>query len=155
MQESALMISVSGIRGRVGFGLTPEVVARYAAAFGAWALAPGKSRAVVLGRDSRVSGPLFHGVARAALESVGADVIDVGLTTTPTLQMAVEHHHAAGGLCITASHNPIEWNALKCVGPAGLFLNAEEGAAMRAFVERGIPYATWDKLGGTRQDPDA
>ena len=155
MPESELMISVSGIRGRVGFGLTPEVVARYAAAFGAWALAPGKSRAVVLGRDSRVSGPLFHGVARAALESVGADVIDVGLTTTPTLQMAVEHHHAAGGLCITASHNPIEWNALKCVGPAGLFLNAEEGAAMRAFVERGIPYATWDKLGGTRADSDA
>ena len=77
------MISVSGIRGRVGFGLSPEVVARYAAAFGAWALtnAPGRSRAVVLGRDSRVSGPLFHQVARAALESVGADVIDLGLTS--------------------------------------------------------------------------
>jgi phosphomannomutase len=149
------MISVSGIRGRVGFGLSPEVVARYAAAFGAWALEPGKSRAVVLGRDSRVSGRLFHQVARAALESVGADVIDIGLTTTPTLQLAVEHHHAAGGLCITASHNPIEWNALKCVGPAGLFLNAEEGAAMRAFVEGGIPYATWDKLGTTRADDDA
>jgi len=155
MSESALMISVSGIRGRVGFGLTPEVVARYAAAFGAWALAPGKSRAVVLGRDSRVSGPLFHGVARAALESVGAEVIDVGLTTTPTLQLAVEHHHAAGGLCITASHNPIEWNALKCVGPAGLFLNADEGAAMRAFVAGGTPYATWDKLGTTRPDHEA
>jgi phosphomannomutase len=155
MQESALMISVSGIRGRVGFGLSPEVVARYAAAFGAWALTPGKSRAVVLGRDSRVSGPLFHQVARAALESVGADVIDIGLTTTPTLQMAVEHHHAAGGLCITASHNPIEWNALKCVGPAGLFLNADEGAAMRALVEGGIPYAKWDALGTTRFDGDA
>lgn len=149
------MISVSGIRGRVGFGLTPEVVARYAAAFGAWALAPGNSRSVVLGRDSRVSGPLFHQVARAALESVGADVIDIGLTTTPTLQMAVEHHHAAGGLCITASHNPIEWNALKCVGPAGLFLNADEGAAMRAFVDDGTPYATWDKIGTTRFDGDA
>lgn len=155
MTDSALMISVSGIRGRVGFGLTPEVVARYAAAFGAWALDPAKSRSIVLGRDSRVSGPLFHQVARAALEAVGADVIDVGLTTTPTLQMAVEHHHAAGGLCITASHNPIEWNALKCVGPAGLFLNAAEGAAMRAFVDGGIPYATWDKLGTTRFDGDA
>ncbi|HEY2906331.1 MAG TPA: hypothetical protein VGJ29_10570, partial [Vicinamibacterales bacterium] len=155
MTDSALMISVSGIRGRVGFGLSPEVVARYAAAFGAWALAPGKSKAVVLGRDSRVSGALFHGVARAALESVGAEVIDIGLTTTPTLQLAVEHHHAAGGLCITASHNPIEWNALKCVGPAGLFLNAEEGAAMRAFVDGGIPYATWDKLGTTRTDDAA
>ena len=104
---------------------------------------------MVLGRDSRVSGPLFHQVARAALESVGADVIDLGLTTTPTLQMAVEHHHAAGGLCITASHNPVEWNALKCVGPAGLFLNAAEGAAMRALVEGGIPYAT---LGPARHD---
>ncbi|HEX7547250.1 MAG TPA: phosphoglucosamine mutase [Gemmatimonadaceae bacterium] len=157
MTDSALMISVSGIRGRVGFGLSPEVVARYAAAFGAWALqeAPGNSRSVVLGRDSRVSGPLFHQVARAALESVGANVIDLGLTTTPTLQLAVEHHHAAGGLCITASHNPVEWNALKCVGPAGLFLNAAEGAAMRAFVEGGIPYATWDRLGTTHFDGDA
>ena len=157
MTDSALMISVSGIRGRVGFGLSPEVVARYAAAFGAWALAnsAGKKRAVVLGRDSRVSGPLFHQVARAALESVGADVIDLGLTTTPTLQLAVEHHHAAGGLCITASHNPIEWNALKCIGPAGLFLNADEGAAMRALVDGGIPYATWDKIGTTHFDGDA
>ncbi len=156
MTDSALMISVSGIRGRVGFGLSPEVVARYAAAFGAWALRNDpKKRAVVLGRDSRVSGPLFHQVARAALESVGADVIDLGLTTTPTLQLAVEHHHAAGGLCITASHNPIEWNALKCIGPAGLFLNAAEGAAMRAFVDGGIPYATVDKLGTTRFDADA
>jgi phosphomannomutase len=156
MTDSALMISVSGIRGRVGFGLSPEVVARYAAAFGAWALQNDpKKRSVVLGRDSRVSGPLFHQVARAALESVGADVIDLGLTTTPTLQLAVEHHHAAGGLCITASHNPIEWNALKCIGPAGLFLNAAEGAAMRALVDGGIPYATVDKLGTTRFDGDA
>jgi phosphomannomutase len=157
MTDSDLMISVSGIRGRVGFGLSPEVVARYAAAFGAWALqhASGRSRAVVLGRDSRVSGPLFHQVARAALESVGADVIDLGLTTTPTLQLAVEHHHAAGGLCITASHNPVEWNALKCVGPAGLFLNAAEGAAMRALLDTGIPYTTWDRLGTTHFDGDA
>ena len=156
MTDSGLMIGVSGIRGRVGFGFTPEVVARYAAAFGAWALIPGKSRSVVLGRDSRVSGPLFHQVARAALESVGANVIDIGLTTTPTLQLAVEHHHAAGGLCITASHNPIEWNALKCIGPSGLFLNADEGAAMRAPVETNtIAYATWDKLGTTHFDGDA
>src|ERR1035441_624805 len=155
MTDSGLMISVSGIRGRVGFGLSPEVVARYAAAFGAWALVPGTSRAVVLGRDSRVSGPMFHQVARAALESAGADVIDLGLTTTPTLQMAVEHHRAAGGLCITASHNPIEWNALKCVGPAGLFPHAGEGPAMRAFVEGGIPYATLEKLGATHFDGDA
>jgi len=153
--DPRLMISVSGIRGRVGFGLTPEVVARYAAAFGAWAVAKGPSRAVVLGRDSRVTGPLFHSVTRAALESVGADVIDIGLTTTPTLQMAVEHHHAAGGLGITASHNPIEWNALKFIGPDGLFLSAAQGTEMRALVEQGIPYATFDKLGVTRYDGEA
>ena len=158
MTDSGLMISVSGIRGRVGFGLSPEVVARYAAAFGGWALAGagGKTtRRVVLGRDSRVSGPLFHQVARAALESVGADVVDLGLTTTPTIQLAVEHHHAAGGLGITASHNPIEWNALKFIGAGGLFLNAAEGADMRSLLERGIPYATWDALGKTHFDGDA
>lgn len=155
MTDPRLMISVSGIRGRVGHGLTPEIVARYAAAFGAWAIVRGPSKAVVLGRDSRVTGPLFHTVTRAALESVGADVIDIGLTTTPTLQLAVEHHHAAGGLGITASHNPIEWNALKFIGPDGLFLSAAQGAEMRALVEQGIPYATWDRLGETRFDGDA
>ncbi len=155
MTDPRLMISVSGIRGRVGFGLTPEIVARYAAAFGAWAIGRGKSRSVVLGRDSRVTGPLFHTVTRSALESVGADVIDLGLTTTPTLQLAVEHHHAAGGLGITASHNPIEWNALKFIGPDGLFLSAQQGAEMRALVEQGIPYATYDRLGEVRFDADA
>ncbi len=159
MSDPRLMISVSGIRGRVGAGLTPEVVARYAAAFGAWASARaranGKSTAIVLGRDSRVTGPLFHGVVRAALESVGADVIDIGLTTTPSLQLAVEHHHAAGGLGITASHNPIEWNALKFIGPDGMFLSAADGTEMRALVDSGIPYATWDKLGTVHYDGDA
>lgn len=153
------MVSVSGIRGRVGHGLTPEVVARYAAAFGAWAIARARERggrpAVVLGRDSRVTGPLFHTVTRAALESVGADVIDIGLTTTPTLQLAVEHHHAAGGLGITASHNPIEWNALKFIGPDGLFLSAAQGAEMRALVNAGIPYAEWDALGEVHFDGEA
>ena len=160
MGDSRLMIGVSGVRGRVGFGLSPDVAARFAAAFGAWALASrpeGTAATVVLGRDSRVSGPLFHQVARAALESVGASVIDIGLTTTPSLQMAVEHHHAAGGIGITASHNPIEWNALKFIGPAGLFLSGEEGAAMRALIdgENGIRYATWDALGTTHFDGDA
>ena len=155
MSDPRLMISVSGIRGRVGFGLTPTVVADYTAAFGAWALQASKSRSVVLGRDSRVSGPLFHGVARAALESVGANVIDLGLTTTPTLQMAVEHHHAAGGICVTASHNPIDWNALKFIGADGLFLSADAGLAMRALTALGIPYAQWSTLGATTFDPGA
>src|SRR5262245_24896179 len=97
MAEAGLMVSVSGIRGKVGEALTPEIVATYAAAFGAWALGKNK-RPIVVGRDSRVSGPMFHRAALAALQSVGANVLDIGLTTTPTCQLAVEHHHAAGGI---------------------------------------------------------
>ena len=77
------------------------------------------------------------------------------MAPTPTVQMAVEHHHAAGGLAITASHNPVEWNALKFIGSSGLFLDAAEGAEMRAYLERGIPRATWDKLGTVASDDDA
>ena len=155
MAHDGLMVSVSGIRGRVGEALTPEVVARYAAAFGAWARSVDTSRTVVLGRDSRVSGPMFHRIAVGALQSVGCTVMDIGLTTTPTCQLAVEHHHAAGGLMLSASHNPIEWNALKFIGPSGLFLEAAEGAAMRALVESGIPYVTWDTLGVVERDDRA
>ncbi len=155
MGHDGLMVSVSGIRGRVGEALTPEVVARYAAAFGAWAAGAGRSRTVVVGRDSRVSGPMFHRVAVGALQSVGCTVMDVGLTTTPTCQLAVEHHHAAGGLMLSASHNPIEWNALKFIGPTGLFLEAAEGAEMRRIADDGVPYVTWDELGAVERDDRA
>jgi phosphomannomutase len=155
MSHDGLMVSVSGIRGRVGEALTPEVVARYAAGFGAWASSRGTSRNIVVGRDSRVSGPMFHRSVLGALQSVGCDVIDVGLTTTPTCQLAVEHHHAAGGLMISASHNPIEWNALKFIGPTGLFLENAEGVEMRALVESGIPRARWDQLGQIEPDDSA
>ncbi len=159
MTYDGLMVSVSGVRGRVGAGLTPEVVARFAAGFGAWAtarhVARGGAPVVVLGRDSRVSGPLFHRVVVSALESVGARVVDLGMTTTPTCQLAVEHHHAAGGLMISASHNPIEWNALKFIGPTGLFLDAEEGREMRARMEAGVRFATWDALGAVSADAEA
>lgn len=154
MAES-LMVSVSGIRGRVGTTLTPEVVATYAAGFGAWSASRGKSKAIVVGRDSRVSGPMFHRVVLSALQSVGCTVIDIGLTTTPTCQLAVEHHHAAGGLMISASHNPIEWNALKFIAPTGLFLDGAEGTEMRGSIEKGIARATWDKLGSIEQDDRA
>lgn len=155
MSFNGLMVSVSGIRGRVGEALTPEVVARYAAGFGAWSLARSTSREIVVGRDSRVSGPMFHRAVLAALQSVGAQVVDLDMAPTPTIQLEVEHRHAAGGLAITASHNPIEWNALKFVGSAGLFLDPEESAAMRAFVERGFGRATWDRLGGVVRDEGA
>ncbi|PYO07488.1 MAG: phosphoglucosamine mutase, partial [Gemmatimonadetes bacterium] len=156
MAYEGLMVSVSGVRGRVGEALTPEIVAKFAAGFGAWTLARsgGKAR-VVVGRDSRVSGPMFQPVVHAALQSVGCDVIDVGMVPTPTVQLAVEHHQADGGLAITASHNPIEWNALKFIAPSGLFLDGAEGAEMRKIVDGNIPRATWDKLGTVSQDKDA
>ncbi len=157
MAYEGLMVSVSGVRGRVGEALTPEIIAKFAAGFGAWAMsrANGRKARIVVGRDSRVSGPMFQPVVHAALQSVGCDVIDVGMVPTPTVQLAVEHHHADGGLAITASHNPIEWNALKFIGPSGLFLDAEEGKEMRAVVESNFSRATWDKLGVVTQDKDA
>ena len=156
MSHDGLMVGVSGIRGRVGEALTPEVVAQYAAGVRRLGVEQAAARSkIVVGRDSRVSGPMFHRVVLSALQSVGCDVIDIGLTTTPTCQLAVEHHHAAGGLMISASHNPIEWNALKFIGPTGLFLENAEGIEMRALVETGIPRATWDKLGQIETDDRA
>src|ERR1041385_2278048 len=148
------MVSVSGTRGVVGTDLTPELVARQAAALGAWARSSGK-RAVVLARDSRTSGPMFAHAAAAGLLSVGCDVIDLGVVPTPTAQLAVEHHGAGAGLILTASHNPIEWNALKYVGPDGIFLDATAGALVRALAERGPPRAGWDGLGSVREDREA
>src|SRR4051794_31506095 len=159
--SDTLMISVSGIRGHVGTDLTPELVARYAAALGGWARSarPGTGTspraAVVLGRDARTSGPMFARAAAAGLMSVGVEVIDLGIVPTPTVQLAVEHHHSAAGLILTASHNPIEWNALKFVGPDGIFLDAEAGGAVRALAEQGPRRAGWGDLGGAREDPGA
>ena len=150
-----LMVSVSGVRGRVGEALTPEIVAKFASGFGAWALAAGRSRLVVVGRDSRVSGPMFHRIVIGSLQSVGATVMDIGMATTPTTQLAVEHHHAAGGIMISASHNPIEWNALKMIGPTGLFLDAIEGTAMREMIEAGVSRASWQELGDVLPDREA
>ena len=157
MAYEGLMVSVSGVRGRVGEALTPEIVAKFAAGFGAWARrrAGGGRAKIVVGRDSRVSGPMFQPVVISALQSVGCDVILVDMAPTPTIQLAVEHHHAAGGLAITASHNPIEWNALKFIGPSGLFLDGTEAAEMRSVVEGEIPRAQWDELGSIVDDHGA
>ena len=147
--SDTLMVSVSGMRGIVGKDLTPELVARHAAALGAWAAGHGAPR-VVLGRDARTSGPMFARAATAGLMSVGVEVIDIGVVPTPTLQLAVEHHHAGAGLMLTASHNPVEWNALKLVGPDGIFLDGESGAAVRALAEKDPPRAGWDSVGAVR-----
>ena len=151
------MIGVSGVRGIVGTDLTPEMVARWAAAFGVWAKDGKRGRAaVVLGRDARTSGPMFAQAAGAGLASVGCDVIALGLTTTPTAQLAVTHHRAAGGIILTASHNPIEWNALKFVGPDGIFLDMEAGTRVRDLAEgAALHRAGYDSLGGERADGGA
>src|SRR3989442_855738 len=130
-----LMVGVSGIRGIVGKDLTDEVVARYAMAFGGWAKQ--RTPLVVLGRDARTSGPAFARAAVAGLGAAGCDVVDVGLVPTPTVQLAVEHHRAGGGIAITASHNPIEWNALKFIGPDGIFLDEADGAQVQAMAAEG------------------
>jgi len=152
--SDTLMVSVSGVRGIVGKDLTPEFVARYAAAFGTLARETGSPR-VVLARDARTSGPMFADAARSGLRSVGCTVIDCGLIPTPTAQLAVEHHHAGGGIILTASHNPIEWNALKFVGADGLFLDQATAGRLQALAAGTIPRATWDGLGDTETDPAA
>jgi phosphomannomutase len=153
-----LMVSVSGVRGRVGAGLTPEIVARFAAAFGAFVREGngGRRGRVVLARDSRTSGPLFQDTVSAALRSVGCDVICIGLAPTPTALYAIRHHEADGAIVVTASHNPVEWNALKFASRVGMFLDGDESARMRAYVnDRPIPRAAWDELGIVIEDTGA
>src|SRR3989449_3961845 len=128
-----LMVGVSGVRGIVDRDLTPEVVTRWAAAFGTWVREAGRP-SVIVGRDSRKSGPRFTAAVIAGLGGAGCRVIDVGLAPTPTIQLAVLHHGAGGGIAITASHNPIEWNALKFIGPDGIFLDGADGARVLELV---------------------
>ncbi|MGH7565373.1 MAG: phosphoglucosamine mutase [Gemmatimonadota bacterium] len=156
MSLSRLVISVSGIRGIVGESLTPEVVATYAAAHGAAAAARTGRKAIVLGRDSRVSGPFLAAAAEAGLRSVGCDVLDVGMACTPTILLAVEDEEAAGGIALTASHNPAPWNALKLASHTGMFLTPAEGAEVLSMVDGGrIPRAAWDASGGREARADA
>jgi len=135
-----LMVGVSGVRGIVGKDLTDEVVTRYGRAFGLWAAE--RAPLVVVGRDARASGPAFEQAVIAGLGSVGCDVVKAGLAPTPTIQLAVEHHAAGGGIAITASHNPIEWNALKFIGPDGIFLDGADGKRVQNLVgedPKGLP----------------
>lgn len=140
----------------MGSPLTPELVAGIAAAYGAFVREGGGSCEVVVGRDSRTSGPMFVAAASGGLQSVGCDVIDAGLAPTPTLLLAVEYHGAAGGVVVSASHNPADWNALKLVTGEGVFLDAGGMEAFRAYLEeRDVPRAAWDLLGTRREDPHA
>jgi len=151
-----LMASVSGVRGRVGDDLTPELVTGLAAAFGAFLQARGKGSTILLGRDSRTSGSMLGGAASAGLQSVGCGVVNLGIVPTPTLLLAVEERGAAGGVVVSASHNPAEWNALKFCGAQGMFLDGDETEAFhryRATVDP--PRAPWDALGTVEEDPEA
>ncbi len=153
-----LMVSVSGVRGRVGEALNTEVVAHFAAAYGSWLKATtGKSRPrVVLGRDSRTSGPMFSRAAGAALQSVGCDVIDIHLAPTPTTLFSIHCEDADGAIVVTASHNPVQWNALKLASSVGMFLDGEQAAEMRRYLaELPIAYAAWDVLGRVSPREDA
>src|SRR5215831_15925481 len=105
MKNSPLMISVAGVRGIVGESLTPPVLARFAAAFAA-EIPAGE---IVVGRDARISGPMVYRAVSAGLMAAGRNVVDLGLATTPETQVAVEQLKAAGGIILTASHNPREW----------------------------------------------
>ena len=149
-------MSVSGVRGLVGDPLTPELMAGIAASFGAHMKDRGGGRTVCLGRDSRVSGPMFARAVTAGLQSVGCDVIDLGVVPTPTLLMTVRDRGAIGGIGVTASHNPAEWNALKLVSSEGIFLDAERSAAFRAYLaNEDPPRAPWDGLGQVTEDEGA
>lgn len=121
-----LKISVSGVRGIAGETLTPSLVANFAIAFGQYI---GGGR-VVVGRDTRIHGKMFEHAVISGLISVGCRPIILGITPTPTVQIAVEELKANGGIVISASHNPVEWNALKFIGRSGVFLNAIEAAEL-------------------------
>ena len=147
--NAPLMISVSGVRGIVGQSLTPPVLARFAAAFAA-ELPAGE---IVVGRDARISGPAVYKAVAAGLMGAGRNVADLGLATTPATQLAVETLHAAGGIILTASHNPAEWNALKFLSGRGEFIDAEVGAAVRARFEADRDlWRGFDQLGSERSE---
>jgi phosphomannomutase len=147
-----VMISVSGIRGIVGDGLTPELLVRYAAAAGTF-YGPGK---VMVGRDSRVTGEMVRGAVFSALMSVGCDPVDLGVVPTPTVQLATERFGAAGGIVITASHNPAEWNALKLLDRTGMFLDEQQGLEIKRIAETGaFGYRPWDAIGAASSRTDA
>ena len=147
-----LMVSASGVRGIIGEALTPDVVVRIAGTHGSL-LGPGP---VVLGRDSRPSGAWVSRAASAAILASGHDVIDVGIAPTPTVLFAIRHHGAAGGLAITASHNPAAWNALKLFGPGGTFLAPAQSEEVARRARGGSPaWVAHDHVGAASEDPDA
>jgi len=138
------MISVSGIRGIVGEGLSPDLMVRFSAAAGMFY---GRGR-VMVGRDSRVTGEMVKHAVFSGLMAVGCDPVDLGICSTPTVETAVKNSDAVGGIIITASHNPVEWNALKLLSRHGIFLDESEGMKVKSLIDnQEIQYIDWSGIG--------
>ncbi len=152
-----LIKSISGIRGtiggRPGEALTPIDVVKFTAAFGRMIQQQSASKKVVVGRDARVSGEMVRNLVVGTLQSIGMDVVDLGLSTTPTVEIAVPAEQAAGGIILTASHNPGQWNALKLLNATGEFIDDAAGKRVLEIGERlDIDFATVDGLGKVTTD---
>jgi len=146
------MVSISGLRGEIGSTLTPDIIQKYTLAFGKY-MQGGK---VIVGRDSRVSGDYVASIVKGNLIASGCDVIDIGIVPTPTVQLEIEHHKAAGGIAITASHNPIQWNGLKFMGADGRFLSpAKAEKVYRMADENQKELKPWQELGKIAFDDQA
>ena len=153
----ALIKSISGIRGTIGgkpdTALTPIDIVKYSAAFGSWVLEKTKNNKIIIGRDARMSGEMVNNLVVSTLQALGMQVIDLGLSTTPTVEMAVKMEHAGGGIIITASHNPREWNALKLLNHEGEFISGTDGEQV---LEKGnnadFVFAEITKLGSIEKN---
>ena len=147
-----LIKSISGIRGTIGGaagdGLTPVDIVKFTSAFGAWAIRQSGIKKIVIGRDARISGSMVNNLVIGTLQGLGIDVVDLGLSTTPTVEIAVPAEQAAGGIIITASHNPKQWNALKLLNQNGEFVSDSDGQAVLEIAENSeFKYAAVDDLG--------
>jgi len=136
------------IGGKSGESLTPIDVVKFSSAYGAWVIEKTGNPKVVIGRDARLSGDLISKLVAATLQGMGIDVIDLGLSTTPTVEFAVPREKAGGGIILTASHNPIQWNALKLLNSEGEFISDEEGKSILEKAEKeDFSFAEVKKLG--------
>jgi phosphomannomutase len=152
-----LIKSISGIRGTIGGaagnGLTPLDIVKFTSAFGAWAVHKTGIRKIVIGRDARLSGAMVNNLVIGTLQGLGIDVIDLGLSTTPTVEIAVPAEQAAGGIILTASHNPKQWNALKLLTSDGEFVSEDDGNAILKIAETSdFTYAEVNNLGKVTTD---
>jgi len=142
------MVSISGIRGIIGETLTPDVVTRYGAAFVTYCRRRSNGPpTIVVGRDGRITGKAVTKALSSTLVLAGAKVINIGICPTPTVQLAVEHEHAHGGIAVTASHNPIQWNGLKFMASTGLFLDSAENAEFWEIARESPKFQPWDGIG--------